>query len=268
MHLDTALVRELELASAVTAKHCVVAAKHNHPEYEYLDWCGGIAAFTGVGSPITQLIGAGLGVAVTAKDLDELERFFFDRGADVAIELAPYIHPSFLELLKARPYRLEEFSNVLLRPISAADLQCEHPVGFTVRRATEQDLDLFTRTVAEGFAEEIAVTDDLLDVVRGFASLPNSASYIAFADGIPAGGGSAVFHGKVGGLFGASTLPPFRRRGIQTALMNVRLQWLAEQGCTMAHIITHPGTSSQRNMERAGFRSTYTRTKIVRQRPE
>jgi GNAT superfamily N-acetyltransferase len=83
---------------------------------------------------------------------------------------------------------------------------------------------------------------------------------------VPAGGGSAAFHGNIGGLFGASTLPPFRRRGIQTALMKVRLQWLAQQGCTMAHIITHPGTTSQRNMERAGFRSTYTRTKIVRQK--
>jgi len=43
--------------------------------------------------------------------------------------------------------------------------------------------------------------------------------FLAFLDGIVAGGGG-VFAGKESAaLFGASTLPAFRRRGVQSALL-------------------------------------------------
>ena len=46
----------------------------------------------------------------------------------------------------------------------------------------------------------------------------------------------------------------FRRRGVQTALIRRRLWDAAQSGCEYAVVSTIPGSGSQRNMERRGFR--------------
>jgi len=59
-------------------------------------------------------------------------------------------------------------------------------------------------------------------------------------------------------------LAGFRKRGAQSILIGARLTWAVEQGCDLATTTTQPGSSSQRNYERAGFRVVYTRAKVVR----
>ena len=68
----------------------------------------------------------------------------------------------------------------------------------------------------------------------------------------------------VASLGGASTLPAFRNRGAQTALLQARLAFAVESGCEVAMVTTLPGTTSQRNVERQGFRVVYTRAKLQR----
>jgi GNAT superfamily N-acetyltransferase len=58
------------------------------------------------------------------------------------------------------------------------------------------------------------------------------------------------------------SLPAFRRRGVQTALLDVRMQRAAEQGCELAMSLAQPGSASQRNIARQGFRTLYTRVKF------
>jgi hypothetical protein len=62
-------------------------------------------------------------------------------------------------------------------------------------------------------------------------------------------------------LAGASTIPGKRKLGAQLALLDVRLRAGAEQGCDLAMMCAQPGSASQRNAERHGFRIAYTRTK-------
>ena len=59
------------------------------------------------------------------------------------------------------------------------------------------------------------------------------------------------------------TRPAFRRRGVQTALLQAQLVAAREQGCDLALTITAPGSDSQRNMERAGFRLAYTKAILM-----
>jgi hypothetical protein len=40
-----------------------------------------------------------------------------------------------------------------------------------------------------------------------------------------------------------------------------RLRYGAEQGCNIAMVVAQPGSASQRNAERQGFRIAYTRIK-------
>jgi predicted acetyltransferase len=62
-------------------------------------------------------------------------------------------------------------------------------------------------------------------------------------------------------LVGASTVPEARRRGAQLALLGARLRYAADNGCDIAVMGAQPGSGSQRNAERQGFRVAYTRTK-------
>jgi hypothetical protein len=52
---------------------------------------------------------------------------------------------------------------------------------------------------------------------------------------------------------------------VQKALLLVRLAVAAENGCDLAMVATQPGSGSQRNVERLGFRVVYTRTKFLKQ---
>jgi hypothetical protein len=62
-------------------------------------------------------------------------------------------------------------------------------------------------------------------------------------------------------MAGAATIPGARNQGAQRALLDCRLKCAAEQGCDIAMICAAPGSASQRNAEREGFRIAYTRIK-------
>ncbi len=47
-------------------------------------------------------------------------------------------------------------------------------------------------------------------------------------------------------MSGAATLPDFRRRGVQSALVARRLADAAAAGCELATVTTQPGSKSQR----------------------
>jgi GNAT superfamily N-acetyltransferase len=94
----------------------------------------------------------------------------------------------------------------------------------------------------------------MLDVMEGFCNRGGeSCAYLAFINGEAAGDGVVGAHKGVAGLFGASTLPAFRSRGVQSALLDARLAWASAHGCDLAVSLTQPGSISHRNIERRGF---------------
>lgn len=137
-------------------------------------------------------------------------------------------------------------------------------MGLEIRAAQSAELDLWVLAVAQGFAENRPVTLEILNVMKMFAEGRNTECYFAIVDGRIAGAATLALRGRIAGLFGASTLPEFRKRGIQTALLRSRLRRASEMGCTLAMSISLPGSVSQRNMTRAGFQTLYTRAKVER----
>jgi GNAT superfamily N-acetyltransferase len=263
--IDLEFVRRLEIASARSGKACADGAQKLHPEIGAVceEIAGGIAVYAGIDSPVTQALGVGLNGPVSEAELDRLEEFFRSRGAATAIELCPFAGIPLYEALAKREFRLVEVSNVLFRELTRAAVCPEPAPGITVRPALPEDELLFTRTVAQGFAEMSPITPALLDVMAGFFHSEGNYSFLAFVDGAVAGGASAFLFDGVAGMFGASTLPQFRGRGVQTALLSARLNWAVERGCEIAKGMTLPGSTSHRNHERFGFRVAYTRTKLV-----
>jgi GNAT superfamily N-acetyltransferase len=81
---------------------------------------------------------------------------------------------------------------------------------------------------------------------------------LAWAGGKPAGTGSVKIDQDIAWLSADSTLPEFRRQGVQQAVQRYRLDLAREAGCSLVVTEAVPGSGSQRNMERLGFHVMYT----------
>jgi GNAT superfamily N-acetyltransferase len=264
--IDLDLARRVEMAEANAGRACAEACQRFHPEHTVAieEIAGGIAVFAGVDSPITQAIGVGLHGPVSDAKVDALGNFFHSRNAPAAVELCPLVDISLYERFAARNYHLLELTDVLIldRVEAARTVRTMSP-AVIVRASAPYEAKFWTQTVAEGFAEHYPVTQAMLDVMEGFYGRRDACFFLAFVDGIVAGGGGVFASQGVGGLFGASTLPAFRRRGVQSALLETRLAWAVEKGCDLAVSFARPGSVSHRNIERNGFRVAYTRTKLI-----
>jgi hypothetical protein len=54
---------------------------------------------------------------------------------------------------------------------------------------------------------------------------------------------------------------------VQTALLRARLADAAAAGCTIAVVVTQPGSTSQQNVQREGFSLLYARHLLVKPSP-
>src|SRR5262249_39043782 len=136
------------------------------------------------------------------------------------------------------------------------------PAGITIRKVRQREMAAWARTVALGFAGSYPLTDELLEVMQAFGSGPNPECYLARVHGKLAGGPAWALRDGAAGLFGASTLPAFRGRGVQTALLERRLKRAAAAGADLAMCLAQPGSASERNVVRQGFHVLYTRVKF------
>jgi GNAT superfamily N-acetyltransferase len=95
--------------------------------------------------------------------------------------------------------------------------------------------------------------------------VPGFTYYLATIDGATAGVATMRLDGEVAQLCGATTLPAFRRRGVQTALLQTRLADARRAGARLAVMTTAPGSKSQENGQRQGFALLYSRVLLVKE---
>ncbi|WP_266364587.1 GNAT family N-acetyltransferase [Tellurirhabdus rosea] len=262
---DLPLARQLERTEARANAAFVTSRARLQPDSgaTWQEVAGAYAMFDGVGSPLTQTFGLGLFEAVTDEHLQQLEEFFGSRGAEVFHEISPLAGPSLLARLAERGYRPVEVSSVLFRPTELAVAPSAHPdSGLRVRQTGRDEARLWARTAAEGWCSEAPdLVDFMLELGEISAGADQVFCFLAEKDGQPIAAGSLSLGEGVALLAGASTVPEGRKLGAQRALLEARLRFAAEQGYPLAMIATEPGSASQRNAERQGFRIAYTRTK-------
>ena len=129
------------------------------------------------------------------------------------------------------------------------------------RLITDREQDLWAATSARGWSTHPEFKDLLFSFGQVTASSVGSLSFFAHLDGEPVATGVLCCHQGVALLAGASTIPEARHQGAQRALLNARMQLAANMGCDLAMMCAEPGSTSQRNAERQGFRIAYTRIK-------
>jgi GNAT superfamily N-acetyltransferase len=259
---DLALSKRLERAEGHA---CVQYAEAQHrlfpkSDAAWIECAGAYAVFNGVHSPITQSFGLGLFEELTSASLDVIERFFLDRGAPVHHEVSPFAGVPALDLLCKRNYRPIELSNVLYRPVERP--ATEPQVDVRVRVTGPEEAQLWTDISARGWAHEHPeLRETLLQLGTIISAREESPCFLAEVDGKPGAAGVLSIHDNVALFGGAATVPELRRRGLQTALLHERIRYAFGHGCDLAMMVALPGSDSQRNAERKGFRIAYTRTK-------
>lgn len=259
---DLALSRRLERAEGDACLKFAQARRHVFPECcsEWMECGGGFAVFDGVDSPITQCFALGMTEPLMSGVLDTVEQFFFARGAAAMLEVSPLAGVEALDLLCSRGYRPMEISSVMYRRVEAPAAIDRDDIR--VRITGAEDSQIWSDVSARGWAHEIPdMIGFLNEMGRILSARENGPCFLAEIDGQPGAAGVLCLHEGVALFGGAATVPELRRRGLQAALFDARMRYAAETGCDLAMVVTQPGSNSQRNAERKGFRIAYTRAK-------
>jgi len=256
--------RALERTEALSNADFVSSRAKLFPESgaEWIDVAGTYAMFDGVDSPLTQTFGLGLFETITDVELEKLETFFRGHHAPVFHEVSPMADPTLIGLLNKRGYHPVELTTVLYRQLQQEQFDGATPqeIGTRIIHAGEEDI--WARTSAEGWSTEMGgLSDFMLQFGQIAARCAGARPFIAELNGKPISAGMLYMYEQTALLAGASTIPEGRNRGAQGALLRARLRYAAEQGCTLAMMCAAPGSQSQRNAEKNGFRVAYTRTK-------
>ena len=263
--LDRVIANRFELTHAWRSIRYAEAQCVLHPESDAMreSIAGGYAIYAGDGSPLNRAVGIGMAGPVTSADLDRLEALYLDRNAPPRLDLCPLADKSLLDSLRPRAYYVDEFHMVLACPLHEAIDDAPVPLGVHIALAAPNDADLWIRTVAQGFDANTEPDPRTIGIAAPNFYASNATCYLAWVDGVPAGGGAMYIHEGVAEFGGASTRPELRRHGVQSALLFARLVAARERGCEFAIVLTSPGTDSQRNVERAGFRPAYTNVTLT-----
>jgi ribosomal protein S18 acetylase RimI-like enzyme len=192
--------------------------------------------------------------------LDKLVLVYRERKREINIWLEPgFLDDSLAQRLTAHGMYQSGFLPVLYgipQPLDQQPEPIQDAKGVTAEEVREQDMDLFLSVMREG----IQVREDFPEYLHGrrWFSRPGWHPYLARVEGVPAGVGMLYVRNGTAYLTFASTLPAFRRRGCQTALLRHRIAGAHALGCDLLTSSAAFDSVSQHNLERSGLRIAYT----------
>jgi GNAT superfamily N-acetyltransferase len=263
--LDKLLSRKIERSEARANAAFVDARARISPEIgaEWIEVAGVYAMFDGIESPLTQTFGLGVFDEITDAELDQIEAFFAKHDAPVMHEVSPMASPTLIGLLNERNYQPIELSSVMFQEMSVEKkISLVVNPNITTRIIEKGEEELWAKTSAGGWASEMEGFEDfMLEFGKISANCEGGFPFLAESEGKPISAGMLFIYEDVAILAGASTIPAGRKKGGQTALLEARLKFATENGCKIAIMSALPGSQSQRNAEKNGFRIAYTRTK-------
>jgi GNAT superfamily N-acetyltransferase len=259
---DLALSRRLERAEGHACAMFAEARRRLYPESGavWMELGGACAVFNGIDSPVTQSFGLGIFESLDASALDAIERFFFERSTAAVHEVSPFAGVAALDLLCRRRYCPVEISSVMYRAADRSSGEARPDIHVHV--AGPSEAAVWAEVMARGWRAEYPEFRELF--LENGAIGASCEGNVPFLAGSGAESGAAAtlhIHEGVALLGGAATVPEMRRRGLQTALIAARIRYAFEHGCDLLMMVAEPGSNSQRNAERNGFRVAYTRTK-------
>lgn len=270
LHADTRLAALLEGLVAAELEQMVATARSLDPGSDAEAWriSGGVAAFFGRGSLVNQAFGLGFSGRVTPDDAAELAAFYAERGERGVVSVCPLADGSLTESLGVAGFRADSFEHVLVLDLTGPDdggRDAAAPSSAVDVRevSSEGERDAWAEIAAAAFSAPIAPMPAQREIARLALARPGARFWLAYVDGVAVATAELTVEQGVAWLAADATLPAFRRRGAQSSLQRERLRVAREAGCEIAVTEARPGSASQRNMERLGFRVAYTRVDLL-----
>lgn len=254
---DTAILARIERAVAQNLLDYVRAVQSVAPEVQAaaIACAGGVAAFTGIGSPLTTIKGAG--PDIPDDDIAAAEVFFQGRGIkQIVFELAPWIPERSVERLLRRGYGLAGVEDVVVRSKPFDASVSSRPVA-SVSAEEWPALQLAVNDAPDTpvWSAVIRASAQVREAIR-LGVRDENGMWIACAELFPVGD-VALFAND-------ATLKSARGRGAQTATIHHRLGEAAARGFVCIAAEVTPGSTSERNYLRCGFQLLYARSHYVR----
>lgn len=200
--------------------------------------CGDVrAVYAGPDLPVN--VAAGFGTQAD-EPLDEVEAFFARHGLPARLLLYSHAAPELLG-------RLAEHGYILTRLLHAYVRTLTEPIPQPGLQVMQAQAERWAGVASRAFGPGSEA------IMRLTAGRAETRLYLAELDGEPIAAGAMSVLSDVALLFSTATLPKFRGRGGQTALLRARLRDAQALGADLAAVLTAPGSASERNVRRAGF---------------
>jgi hypothetical protein len=258
------LIRRIEASSArvtIATAAAFVDRSGGGPAHAVAFAGGALAAF-GSGRYVNRAVGVSLD-DLDDDQLDRLESFFTTAGVPPSLEVASWAPATLLARLATRGYTVSWFRNVYVAALEDWPPPV-HP-SMIVEEVTDDTLEDWLAVLRVGndmtSPEAAAISDEWARAARGVAG---ATDYLAFLDGTPVGCGSLMPESGIGWIGGATTVPSYRRRGVQGGLVRRRVRAAFESGCDLAVVTAVPSGDSARNLARLGFTLAYCQVVVTK----
>lgn len=194
-------------------------------------------------------------------DVQAVFRFFKSAGVKARFRIPPDgMYPARAKLMTELGLAQSGFHTILYAPVSELSktpLPVDPDIQIEEVQSTgpvEDFLDVQIR--GWGVPEEAVAY--LKHLRRCWIATPGHRSYLAKIDGKPAAHAMLYESGDIAYLSGANTLPEYRRRGLQTALIHRRIADARAAGQRLVIGGADFESNSRMNMMRCGLRIAYT----------
>ena len=193
---------------------------------------------------------------------DEIARtigFFTSRNLPSSIQISSVADSGTSNLLRKHGFVVDWQRSVLAgrpaeSPASASASASAAAARDAIEAVHDDGLDDWLSVLARGndalSPEARATSDEFGRAARGVSG---AIDLLARVDGRPAACGSLQPIDGVGWLGGAATVPEFRRRGLQRAMLDTRIEIAVRDGHEFVAATALPDSSSMRNLERVGL---------------
>lgn len=219
---------------------------------------GGFAAFAGADSPFSQVYG--IVTPVRADEVARITAFYETRGATPKVFVSPFADGSLAFELAAGGYAPSEYENVL-----ASDSFDGH-AAYDERIDIAPDLDAWAVTSAQSFTGKDSLEPADAAIARVIAFSEGVYPTQALVDGTIVATAAMDLTDGCAAFFAGSTMPAFRNRGWQIAMIRDRIARARDDGARLMRATARAMSTSERNFIRCGFQTLYTRALWERRR--
>ena len=233
----------------------IEAARHLQPNVnaDAIEVGGGLVAFTGIDSPLSQAIGVGAFSPVTDAEIAQITAFYQSRGATPRVFVTPLADAALAPGLARAGYAPAEYENVLASDKLDAYALRDDRIGI----ATDLRAWAYASALAFTDREHLVPGDEIIALI--IASSRGVCLLEAREGGAIAATAAMDLRDECAALFAGSTMPAFRSRGWHMAMIRDRIARARDAGAHFMRATARSASVSERNFHRCGFDTLYTR---------